>query len=58
MDTKASSLVARCCNDTPFTGAPNRDRLAAQSGIIPLLHGCVEGIEIHMDDTALPLGAV
>ncbi len=57
MDPKAASLVASCCDDAPLTGASDCDGLAAQIRVIPLLHGGVESIEIHMDDTALPLGS-
>jgi len=55
MHPKAPGLVAGGCHHTPLAGAADRNRLAAELRIVPLLHTGIEGIEIHMHDPALRL---
>jgi hypothetical protein len=54
MDAEAPRLVAGGRHDAALARAADRDRLAPQLGIVPLLDRCIEGIEIDMHDPALP----
>ena len=52
---EAPGLVARRRHDAALARAAHRDGLAAQGGVVALLHGRVEGIHVDVDDLALTL---
>ena len=50
---KLAGFVACRRHHSTFAGTADGDRLAAEIRIVPLLHGCVEGVHVDVDD--LPL---
>src|SRR5581483_7798906 len=46
-------LIAGSGHDAALLGSAHGDRLATQVRIVPLLHRCVEGIHVDMDDLAV-----
>ena len=51
-DAELAGLVARGRDDAPLARAADRDRLAAQLRIVPLLDRRVEGVHVDVDDLA------
>jgi hypothetical protein len=47
-----AGLIWGSGNHSPLTAAPNYDRLALQCRVVKLLHGCVKGIHVKMDNAA------
>src|SRR6516162_9773603 len=50
MNAKLPRLVACRRDDAALARSADRDRLAAQLGIVTLFDGCVESIHVDMDD--------
>src|SRR6516165_5473676 len=50
MNAKLSCLIACRRDDAALSRSADRDRLAAQVGIVALFDGCVERIHVDMDD--------
>ena len=55
---EAPRLVAGRGHEAVFARSANGQRDTAQAGIVALLHGRVEGVHVHMDDTAEGRGLV
>ena len=53
VDPERARLVRRRRHDAPAAGAADHDRLAAQRGLVALLHRGEEGVEIHVQDRRL-----
>ena len=52
MNPELPRFIACRCDDAAFARSSDRNRLAAQLGIIALFHRCVERIHVDMDDFA------
>ena len=47
-DAELTGLVARGRHDAALAGSADGDRLAAKVGIVPLFHGCIEGVHVDV----------
>jgi hypothetical protein len=52
-DAELSCFIACRRHDAALAGSADGDRLATEIRIVPLLHGCVEGVHVDVDDLAL-----